>query len=128
MYLKTMIITANPEEQVSTHFKASEFQCKDSTPIIFIDKELLNVLETVRSRFQAPVHVNSGYRTISYNYTVSTTYKSKHCMGMAADITVEGIKPEQVQNFLEAEYPDKYGIGKYKNFTHIDTREEKSRW
>lgn len=128
MYLKMMIITTNPEEQVSTHFKASEFQCKDGTKQIFISKELLEVLEDVRSRFQNPVHINSGYRTVIYNRTVSTTELSKHTLGLAADIRVDNTTPEQVQDYLEAQYPNKYGIGRYKNFTHIDVREDKARW
>lgn len=128
MLSRTLILTLNPEDRLSVHFKAGEFKCLDGSNLILVDEELIKVLETVRSRFQKPVKINSGYRTYAYNKTVSYTNNSYHCKGMAADIAVKDTSPKIVQDFLEAEYPDKYGIGRYKNFTHIDVREEKARW
>jgi hypothetical protein len=30
--------------------------------------------------------------------------------------------------YLCAKYPNKYGIGSYKSFTHVDTRAIRARW
>ena len=48
--------------------------------------------------------------------------------GNAADIAVKGINPKGVADYLESKYPDKYGLGRYKSFTHIDVRKNRSRW
>jgi hypothetical protein len=35
---------------------------------------------------------------------------------------VDGVLPDSVAQHLETTYPGKYGIGRYDNFTHLDTR------
>ena len=88
--------------------------------------ELLEILEIIRSYFDAPVIINSGYRTPSWNAKVGGTPNSYHCKGMAADIVVKGYSSKEV-----AKYADSImvtgGIIRYTNFTHIDVREEKYR-
>jgi hypothetical protein len=46
----------------------------------------------------------------------------------AADIVVRGKTPREVYEYLDERYPNKYGIGSYETFTHIDTRVKKARW
>ena len=46
----------------------------------------------------------------------------------AADIVVKDIPADEVYNFLDIHQPNKYGVGKYKTFTHIDVRINKARW
>ena len=48
--------------------------------------------------------------------------------GKASDIKLDGMDPDMVYDYLDKKYPDKYGIGKYKTFTHIDSRSKKARW
>ena len=72
--------------KVSEHFKATEFQCKDKTDGILIAIELIETLEKIRNHFNAPVIINSGYRTPSWNNKVNGAPNSYHCKGMAADI------------------------------------------
>jgi len=114
--------------QLSEHFKASEFRCKDNSNFVFIDNELLQVLETVRSHFNKPVIINSGYRTPTYNEKIGGAKHSQHCLGKASDIYITGIAPKEIYNFLDSLYPLKYGLGLYNTFIHIDTRDKKSRW
>lgn len=112
--------------KVSEHFKASEFQCKDKTKGLLVATELIETLEKIRNHFNAPVIINSGYRTPSWNSKVNGASNSYHCKGMAADIVVKGHSSREV-----AEYADKImeqgGVIRYTNFTHIDVREEKYR-
>ena len=49
-------------------------------------------------------------------------------MGIAADIVVKGVAPEDVAAYAELLMPDKGGIGLYRTFVHIDVRNEKARW
>ena len=115
-------------KSVSANFRVREFACKDGADIIPIDMELVKVLQNVRDHFHAPVNINSAYRTPTYNKKVGGAKASQHMRGTAADITVTGVSPAKVYEYLTGLYPGKYGIGRYKTFTHIDTRPNKARW
>ncbi len=49
-----------------------------------------NVLEPVREHFGKPVRVTSGYRSPRLNTAIGGSPTSQHCLGEAADFTVEG--------------------------------------
>ena len=72
--------------------------------------------------------ITSGYRTESHNKKVGGAKKSIHMMGIATDIVVKGVAPEDVAAYAELLMPDKGGIGLYRTFVHIDVRHEKARW
>lgn len=115
--------------QISEHFKVREFAQKDfRCDKVIVDTELIDVLEEIRAHFNKPVIVTSGYRTPEYNKKIGGVKNSQHTKGTAADIKVSGIPAKEVQKYLKNKYPDKYGIGSYLNFTHIDVRAEKARW
>lgn len=114
--------------KLSEHFKVKEFACKDGSDPIFIDENLIDLLEKVREHFGKPVHINSGYRTVSYNARIGGASYSQHCYGKACDIYINGITPKEVADYVETLIPNTGGIGIYKNFVHIDTRKIKSRW
>ena len=106
-----------------------EFACNDGSDPVFISQALADILENIRVHFGKPVHINSGYRTVSYNKTVSgSSSTSQHCNGLAADIRVEGVSPDRVADYAEQLLGDHGGVGRYGTFTHIDVRADKSRW
>ena len=97
--------------------------------MVFVSQALADILENLRGHFGKPVHINSGYRTVSYNKTISgSSSTSQHCNGLAADIRVEGVSPDRVADYAEQLLGDHGGVGRYKTFTHVDTRANKSRW
>ncbi|MCP5006600.1 MAG: DUF882 domain-containing protein [Planctomycetes bacterium] len=110
------------------HFSRTEFECPDGCGFDPVDKELLWVLIDLRQSFGRPITINSGCRCPKHNAAVGGGTKSQHLLGKAADIVIRGVAPELVSNYLEERYPDKYGIGRYETFTHIDVREMKARW
>ena len=112
--------------KVSEHFKASEFQCKDKTKGLLVATELLETLEKIRNHFNAPVIINSGYRTPSHNRKVNGSENSYHCKGMAADIVVKGHNSQEVAKYADG-IMEQGGVIKYTTFTHIDVREERYR-
>ena len=66
------------------------------------------------------ITVNSGYRTRAHNNNLEGAAKnSLHVHGMAADISVRGLNPDQVGQM--ARYYKIGGVGFYDGFTHIDT-------
>jgi hypothetical protein len=85
---------------------------------------LCNVLNDLRSAVRPmPVLVNSWYRDSTYNHRIGGVPRSMHLTCGAADVTKVGFTPDEVADILER-HPDRYefGIGRYKNFTHIDIR------
>lgn len=109
-----------------THFKVKEFACKDGSDELYVDCELIEKLEVMRLYFDAPITINSAYRTKAHNAKVKGSPKSQHLFGRAADIVVKGITPAQVAEF--AKKIGFRGVGQYGNFVHVDTRETISYW
>lgn len=120
--------------QISKHFSRYEFLCNGVGKGICecnfstVDIELITVLEDVRERFQKPVSIMSGCRCDKYNTHVGGAKRSKHKLGIAADIQIHGVSPKDVYNYLINKYSSKYGIGYYPTFVHIDVRQNKARW
>ena len=114
-------------EQLTTNFKAREFDCKcGKCSRTLIDDKLVEYLQQIRSHFNTTVNITSGYRCAEHNAAVGGSSKSNHTLGKAADIQVVGIAPEEVAKY--AENIGIKGIGCYNNFVHIDTRTTKYFW
>lgn len=113
---------------LSAHFSRREFACPCGCGFATVDVELLYVLEGIRDYFGEPVKITSGCRCFVHNMNIGGSENSMHMHGRAADITVRDVSPEGVQTYLENQYPGKYGIGRYKGWTHIDSREGPGRW
>ena len=113
---------------VSKHFSREEFACKCGCGFSTVDVELLKVLEVVREHFRKEITITSACRCELHNKSVKGKIGSYHLRGIACDIRVKGIPPSEIAIFLDNLYPDKYGIGRYNTFTHIDVRDYKGRW
>ena len=113
---------------LSKNFRVREFRCKDDTDPIFIDSDLVDVLQKVRDHFGKAVTITSAFRTASHNKKVGGATYSQHCYGRAADIKVSGVSPSRVAAYVETLMPNTGGIGRYSTFTHVDVRSIKSRW
>ncbi len=114
---------------MSKHFKEHEFGCKHCGEVKNLSTELLVLLELVRLKFGKPVTVTSGYRCKVHNDNVGSTDASQHRLGTAADIVISGVAPHTIFNYLDDTFPNQYGLGLYKGFTHIDTKQgKKRRW
>ena len=123
------------ETLLSRSFRAKEFACKDGTDPLFVDSELVQVLQAIRDHFGAPVVITSGYRTAAHNRAVGGSKSSQHLLGRAADIQVQDTDPLAVAAYAESLMPGWGGVGRYpvksgraKGWVHVDTRPNKSRW
>ena len=63
-----------------------------------------------------------------HNKSVGGAKNSKHLEGKAADIKVIGVPVGEVREYFLIKYPDRYGIGLYPSWVHIDVRENPARW
>ena len=100
------------ETLLSRSFRAKEFACKDGTDPLFVDSELVQVLQAIRDHFGAPVVITSGYRTAAHNRAVGGAVYSQHQYGRAADIRVSGVPVEQLAAYAETLLPGTGGIGR----------------
>lgn len=115
---------------VSTHFNRSEFACKGKScgcSFAAVDIELLQILESVRTHFGAPVRINSACRCAKHNADVGGAKHSKHLYGIAADIVVSGRTPAEVYAYIDNAWPHKLGLIQYSTFVHVDARSDKYR-
>lgn len=128
MTIKAYSKAKDGNKQLSANFKAKEFACTDGSDPIFIDTELVAVLQKIRTYFGKSVTITSAYRTPTKNKAVGGETYSQHLYGRAADIKVKGVPPKKVAAYAEKLLQGKGGIGTYSTFTHIDVRSTKARW
>lgn len=116
------------KKRLSAHFTVGEFACGDGTDVVLVDDRLVLILETIRTRFDRPMRIHSGYRTPGHNRKVGGAAHSQHLLGTAADVSMAGVSPAEVAAFARQLMPDWGGVGTYKTFTHIDVRPQRSDW
>ena len=119
--------------KLSTNFTTGDFDCHGSgcCKQTIVNEELVKLLQNIRTHFNAPVTVTSGYRCATHNKNVGGATGSRHTKGDAADIVVKGVAPRTVAQYAES--IGIKGIGLYETqsdgyFVHIDTRDYKSFW
>lgn len=113
--------------KLSDNFDRSEFACKCGCGLDSVDPELVRLCELVRAiNGNTPLRVNSGARCQSHNQSIGGSKNSQHLLGKAADLAVKD--PVEVARILCNFFPNKYGVGVYCNFIHIDTREKSAFW
>ena len=113
---------------MTRNFKVGEFSCPCGCGMNKISVLLLDELQKVRDVLNAPITIDSGCRCAKHNKEVGGEDHSKHMLGLAADFKVKGFTPAQVHEKLLSMYPDKYGIGLYPTWVHLDVRATKARW
>jgi uncharacterized protein YcbK (DUF882 family) len=123
-------------DRPSKNFTWNEFASKDGAEMPAAVKtnikKLAQNLEVIRSYFNLPIKINSGWRSEAHNAKIGGVKNSAHVKGNAADIVIKGKTAAEVQNGIEllikAGKISEGGVGKYPNFTHYDIREKKARW
>jgi uncharacterized protein YcbK (DUF882 family) len=122
--------------QLTTNFDLTEFTCKDGTPVpksLLPNVELLaKNLQVLRDYLGESIHINSGYRTPTYNAKVGGKPNSYHMKAMAGDLTTKSKTPKQLAAIIEKLIAEKKmkqgGLGIYPGFVHYDVRGTKARW
>ena len=125
--------------RISKNFKSEEFDCQDKNrskyPLKWIPrlKVLCKDLEVIREACgNKRIKIISGYRTKAYNKKVGGAKNSQHLYGRAADFKVIGQhagKTYEIVLGLRREGKiSKGGLGKYRTFTHFDTRGWFANW
>jgi zinc D-Ala-D-Ala carboxypeptidase len=117
----------------TANFNFSEFNSKDgsgfsggkvgSTQVKENVRRLMYKLEALRKKLgNAPITINSGFRSINHNSNVGGASNSMHLYGVAADTDPSGKTPSQTAEI--AKTCGFSGIIKYNTFVHVDSRIE----
>lgn len=116
------------------YFDTKEFESKDGKPSPFdetvVKRELIVLLNAIRSRYGKPIVVTSGYRSPEHNAAVGGVKNSYHTLGLAADIRPLNENRSDVsllQSICDEMNPHG-GVGFYDTFCHVDVRGERARW
>ncbi len=118
--------------QLSPHFTLAELtftnhRTLDNTPDAEALKNLTRLaefLEKVRDLLDAPIDVNSAYRSPAVNTSVGGKPTSQHCKGCAADIKVTGMTPDQVvRKIKDSGLPFDQLIREFDAWTHVSISE-----
>jgi len=139
----------NPEEKLSEHFKASEFQCHDGSPlpddfavticdtVVFLEKLRSDMNALLRKRTGHPHDVGlvivSGHRTEKYNRRCGGAKTSRHVSGHAVDVkptrpyddTFSYSDFRELCERLDRRLPNPYRLGFYSRkgagaWVHVD--------
>ena len=102
MSIEAYSLLKNGNLKLSEHFKVREFYCRDGSDPIFVDTELVEILEKIRTHFNKPVKGISVEQVYAY-----------------ADKLLAGRGGVGI-------YPP--GLGRANGWVHVDVRKEKSRW
>ena len=106
---------------------------KDGDSAVYIDPMLFTFLANIQTNLSinagAPcrIDMNSGYRTKRRNATLEgAANRSQHCVGRASDFNLRSFPPSDV--FKMASALNVSGLGRYRDFTHVDTGATGRRW
>lgn len=109
---------------LSKHFDRSEFSCRCDCGYDTADKLLVDVLEDVRTYFNAPIIINSAARCEGHNKYIGGMKSSYHLIGKAADIRCKSFSSSAIYRYIDEMYPNMFGLKLYTDddFVHIDVR------
>lgn len=128
---------------LTKNLSRSEFACKCGCDFDTVDVELVSMIQRCGDHFanmystDIKIILTSGNRCREHNETVMKEYdhdyvpyssKSQHMYARAVDFklfnrhTGNQIDPDSVATYLEKRYVGRFGIGRYSNRTHFDTR------
>ena len=122
--------------KLTENFSKSEFDSKDGTEmtggVLINISTLADQLQVLRDFFNATITINSGYRSPAHNKKIGGVSNSKHTIGKAADIVVDGYTTDEVYDAIEFLIDHNQmlqgGLGLYDTFVHYDIRGVKARW
>ena len=86
--------------RLSDHFNAGELACRHCGRV-YVTPVLLIMLEKLRSLAGVPLTICSGYRCPTHNDNIGGAPRSKHMLGMAADIAVPEKYRDSPAEFLD---------------------------
>lgn len=122
---------AGDKTPITKNFTRNEFQCSCGCSAQIVDEMLVQKLQTIRTVYDTPLKITSGYRCVKHNAAVGGAKSSKHLYGIAADVKDPTGKLNPVALAILASNTFG-GVGVYwygtAAFVHVDVRKTKATW
>lgn len=103
------------------YFKPSEFECRCGCKANAMEQSFLNRLGMLRTAYNAPLIITSGFRCKPYNEKIKGSKNSQHCLGRAADIAVA--EANKRYKLVACAMQLGFTIGIDGAFVHVDSRD-----
>jgi uncharacterized protein YcbK (DUF882 family) len=122
------------EDRLTPHFKVKEFAAhrigtrKGYVPYARISRKLVEGLEGVRTRIDAPIEVIEAYRYPALNRARRGARRSQHMTGRAASIRAKEISPERLAEAVREVMGPTVAIGVGADRIHVDVRGARLEW
>lgn len=101
----------------------------------FIDYEVVKAVqlacdffELYNNTYKVVLKITSGNRCILHNQKVGSDITSQHLLGKAIDHKIIGVDHKDLYQYYTDTYRNKFGIGLYESFVHLDCRHSCARW
>lgn len=130
-------------KNISRHeLKCKCGKCKvsiqDHEPVIKMVQSICDHYELIYKVPRVKLIITSAARCYEYNRIPfalggpGSTDESQHprCGAIDFKIFVNDVQipPREINELMDARWPDKYGMGQYKAFNHLDDRTIRARW
>lgn len=130
------VITFKPNDhtKITTDFERYEFACPCGCTAQMIDPELVQKMQTIRTKLGKAIKVTSGYRCVKHNADpkVGGSRTSRHLYGIAADWRTKDRSVNPVALGIIAAAQGFGAVGIYWHdkaaIVHTDTRGGKATW
>ena len=66
MAINAYSLARDGETYLSKNFQVHEFYCRDGSDPIFVDSDLVTLLQKIRDHFGKAVNINSAFRTAAH--------------------------------------------------------------
>ena len=123
-FISTAIATFLMGRYITSNFTFNELACRGSGECK-MDQDYMELLQQLRTEFDRPMVITSGYRSPDYNIKVSKTGShGPHTTGRAVDVLISG--KDAVRLFAMAQQMGMTGFGwnqkgpRNKRFIHLD--------
>lgn len=112
------------------NFSPEEFRCHE-TGKLAMDADFMAKLQTLRTQYGRPMHIDSGYRAPEHSIERAKAAPGPHAHGKAADIAMNG--PEAYELVKLALNLGFSGIGiaqkaGHARYVHLDTMPRNTLW
>jgi len=109
-------------KQLTKNFSAAEMACRCGCGTGQMSPLFMEKLQAVRTAVGFSLTVTSGFRCPTHNAAVGGKPKSRHLVGMAADLAVTG---SRAWLLVEAAMQQGLSVGVNAAFIHLDLRDGK---
>ena len=123
-------------EELTKSATADKLGIKNNNPNLHqIDNLKLlaeNVFEPIRSHFNKPITISSGYRSLNLNQAIKGSITSQHCSGQAIDIDNVSPTNKEIFDFIKKNLTFdqliwEFGTSKNPDWVHVSFAENKNR-